>query len=197
MPYVREFELYLLSQMKARDAVDNALTAVGIPAKDLDAIRAGKLATALASPGHNAQLYVDVLGEPVESAVVGGLKPNSPFAGSTAMRFRLPLWPEFFFVVNRHPSGFAWGPRFERPRGKRPPGVKTVADLMPWRFVEDDFVDLGANLRLEDAWNDWKTTWYEVPLAPQGPVASCLLVFDFHLLQAVELAGAGAPKTAR
>src|ERR1039458_9152676 len=111
------FQLYLLSSMRAVSNVETALGMLG--ASRLHAAQAAESARRLGfqEPGHPARLYVDALGPPRQEEPDLSVGVGSVLAGSTALLFRLPLWPAFDFVVRRHPTGYAWGMGFQRASG--------------------------------------------------------------------------------
>ena len=179
------FELYLLSRMRAASKVDETLQRLN--ATRLDAERAAAAAEeyGFEEPGHSAQLYRDVLGAPVSSEPDLSLGPDSPFAGSTVLRFGLPVWPGFEFVVREHPAGYAWGGGFDRAKGVAVPPLRGLADLRPWQFVEAEVTaGLGRPFSV-DAWSGWEDLCYTVELSPEEPPRRYLLQFDLNLFQTI------------
>jgi len=174
------FQLYLLSRMRAEHAVKDALTKLGLTREDLEraAEEAGRYG--FEETIHDAALYEAALGPPRLTKPVRDLDAASPFAGSTALHFALPLWPGFDFVVRRHPTGYAWGMGFARGEHEVPP-PNSAEDLKPWAFVEAEVTERFGKPTSADAWSGWEDLCYTIPDATG--VRPYLLQFDLNLLQ--------------
>ncbi|WP_437673221.1 hypothetical protein [Sorangium sp. So ce131] len=181
----RTLLLYLLSRMRSKERVREALADLGASEEDVNeayeaADRLGFEAT------HAAAHYIDALGPPTSSALDTSVDPSSPFAGSRLLRFSLPTWPELDFAVRAHPTGYAWGRCFLRSLAGATPPLTTVRDLAPWRFVDAEVTKAFGPSKSEDAWAGWEDLSYSIPESPGGPTRRYLLRFDMGLLQAVD-----------
>jgi len=181
------FQLHLLSRMRATSKVDDALQRLS--ASRQDAARADEEAERLGfyEPIHAAQLYREVLGVPFRCEPERSIGPDSPFAGSTILRFRLPLWPEFDFLVREHPTGYAWGRGFDRTENTKAPPLRSVADLSPWAFVEAEVTTCLGQPNREDAWSGWEDLSYMIAESEGASRRRYLLGFDLNLLQTISL----------
>jgi hypothetical protein len=185
----RGFQLYLLSRMSAKPLIAAALRTLGATeAESLDA-RGEALSLEFETPGHPAQLYRGVLGAPAAINRDLRIASTSPFAGSCALRFRLPLWPALDYVVHEHPTGYAWSPGFGRAGGFPTPALDSAADIHPFDLVIDEVTHRFGSPKTEDAWTNWELLTYRIPESPGGPLTELLLCFDFNLLQTIEKAG--------
>ena len=180
----RDFQLHLLSRMRGA-RVDAALVALAATRDAVAAAAAEAQRLALEETVHPTSLYSSILGPPVEE-VPEERPPGDSFHGSRALHFHLPLWPDLAFVVREHPSGYAWGPGFQRRRGGHPPRLATALDLEPWSVVASEVTARFGTPTTSDAWSGWEDLIYEIPPAPGAAPAKMLLRFDLELLQDVQ-----------
>jgi hypothetical protein len=183
---IEDFQLYLIGQMKAESRIESALKAMGKTRDEIGLAKKKMAAFGIEVPAHAADLYERLLGTPVDVEQLASSDEGGPFANSVALRFHLPLWPSFDFVVNRNVDGFAWGWKFSRTKNASPPMADSVLDLAPWGFVKEDFKGSGA-LEREDAWGHWESCWLWTPRLPGAQMSRYLLEFDFELLQKVHV----------
>jgi hypothetical protein len=178
-----DFQLYLLSRMRAASAVDQALKSLGCTRHDAFIARKKAVAYGFEELGHPARLYVQVLGEPDESRMQED--PPKQFAGSMQLRFRLPVWPDFDFVVREDESGTAWNPEVARARAIPVPPIESADDLAAWRLVKPEVTARFGRPKTSDAWSGWEDLIYRMPIRQGGVPERVLVAFDFGLLQSV------------
>lgn len=187
---LRQFLLYLLSTMRVpRDFEEMALKQLSASEEDKATAKEAMIAMGFETIGFAAKLYRKVLGEPVAvTQIDDGVIPDA-FRGSWTLRFRLPLWPDFDFVVNEHPDGQAWDTRFERTMGAQIPPLDSISDLQSWKFVKDEVTNCFGTVESGDAWDNWEELYCVIPSSTDGPLRRCLLHFDYQLLQSFEICG--------
>jgi hypothetical protein len=179
----RSFQIYLLSKMRAGERVDEALTVLRASREDFPRVDAEAFALGLETPGHRAQLYVDMLGPPVRESPHGY---EEQFTGSTRLAFALDVFPEVEFIVARHPRGDAFELCFARRGGSARPPLATAADLAPWKFVIEEVTARFGEPKIEDDWSFWADLSYWIPPAEGAAPVPMMLRFDRGLLQIVE-----------
>src|ERR1700749_2877335 len=93
---VRQFSLYLLSEMRASKQVGDALDVLGATHGEMNAAAELVARSGFLTPGHPFKLYQNWLGSPHTTEALSA-EAASSFAGSHSHRFRLELWPGFDF----------------------------------------------------------------------------------------------------
>lgn len=132
---VREFQLFVLSKMRARERVDVALRELMSSRDEMRDVAAhlGEV-IGLDATIHGADAYRAVLGAPYSESILTSSEATEHFRGSVCSSYELPLWPEMLFSVNRHPDGYAWGRGFQL---RQPwPNLSLKSDLaciVPWQ----------------------------------------------------------------
>jgi hypothetical protein len=142
MTGLRAFELYLMAHMRGRAAIEAALASLELSPADVDEAekRVAKAMDFFDMKQHPLDVYVDVLGAPLESTPDEVSSRREAFAGSLRHRFHLPVWPELDFVLRTHREGWVFGPELVRRGGARPPAAKTARELHAWSIVESEVV---------------------------------------------------------
>jgi hypothetical protein len=188
MTDLRAFELYLMAHMRGQSKVDSTLVSLGISAGSLrEAAGHMKFAVGFFElTARELDAYVRILGEPIETVPEQGLAPGEAFWGSQRHRFRVPLWPDFDLILRTHLAGWVWGPEFVRRPSATVPAVGRVRDLQPWTILESEVSAHFGPFASEVAWNLGKDVTYIVEEA--GEHVEIALIFDFALLQSVEIA---------
>lgn len=182
---VRLFQLYLLSVMQVSPvALSKALEQLNSTEAELaDVKRSMKGLGFEMIGGPNAEFYRDLLGSPVSEAPIDNNQLPEVFHDSKALRFKLPLWPDFDLVVNELPDGGTFDPSFRRSITGQVPPLNILSDLQPWRFVKEE-VDARFGLpQFGDAWDSWEDVDYMIPKSPGEQPQKCSVMFDFNLLQ--------------
>jgi hypothetical protein len=181
------FELYLMSHMRGRAAIDAALASLGLSIENIAEAENRVVPTMgfFDMKAHSLDAYIRVLGAPTETALDEGCADSQAFAGSQRYRFHLPSWPELDFVLRTHPEGWVFGPEFVRKIGAAIPSPTSPRELRPWTIVESEVVAKLGPFASEDAWNRGKDATYVVEEA--GARREIALVFDFALLQRVDV----------
>lgn len=182
------FQLYLLSKMRAdKEVIQQAINSMGASYDDLQLSTQKMISIGFETLGHSATLYSTVLGEPyVVEPDVDDVPPS--FLGSFTLRFKLPLWPLFDFVVHQHPSGYAWNMGFSRSKSNsRMPTLECITDLVPWNFTSQEITGKFGQPKQEDAWSGWEDLSYRIPEFPGGYAKKYLLRFDFNLYQSFRI----------
>jgi hypothetical protein len=187
MSDLRAFELYLMAHMSGRPAIEGALASFQLSLADIEEAekRVASTMDFFDMKQHPLDIYVAVLGAPLESTRDEAMDGSEAFAGSQRHRFHLPAWPELDFVLRTHPEGWVFGPEFVRRIGARPPSPTTARELQPWSIVESEVVAQYGPFASEDAWNSGKDASYIVE--DGGARYEVALTFDFALLQKVEV----------
>jgi hypothetical protein len=187
MTGLRAFELYLMAHMRGRAAIEAALASLELSPADVDEAekRVAKAMDFFDMKQHPLDVYVDVLGAPLESTPDEVSSRSEAFAGSLRHRFHLPVWPELDFVLRTHREGWTFGPELVRRVGARPPVAKTARELQAWSIVESEVVAQYGAFATEDAWNSGKDASYLVEEG--GARYEIVLTFDFALLQKIEI----------
>lgn len=144
MKSIEEFQVYLLSQMRAEPQVKRALESLGIHEEAVPSLR--QHMEERFSPGHGLAQYKEVLG-----------KPNSESEGEAdeyrarVARWVLPLWPGFCFCVYSSHDGIVGDMRFER-HGRAPQIIKTCAEWEPWTISESEALTVRPDLTKAEEW---------------------------------------------
>jgi hypothetical protein len=161
-----DLQLYLLSQMSARALVESVTLPAGFTFEQLQAAKTSFAERGGFKDGASHALYEQFLGPfAVGKRAVRG-DPASPFFGSIAHYYRLPLWPELLLQINRHPAGYAWGLTFvQDPTRFQPP--QRAHDVRPWKFALDGLRSVYA-WQEEDAWTDYAWDIYAVSSPENG-----------------------------
>lgn len=186
MEGLRAFQLYLLSKMRARRAIEKALQELDAGVTEMVQAEQAMVALGVETPGHPAQLYRELLGQPISSAKDMQIEESSPFANSLSLRFKLPLWPSFDFTVHEHPTGYAWGISFIRGHGIPSPNLLSAIDLKPWGFEITEIYRSFGVPELIDGWNRQEDLVYKIQENPFGHMKRYVLYFDYGLLQHFE-----------
>jgi hypothetical protein len=181
MKGIMTLQLYLLSQMRATDLVDAALIYLNLQRGDLDAAVDGARAHGLELPGHDMELYSELLGYPPEEERVGTEGSNE----DVQHLYRLPLWSNLRFAVlgdrRRQTSGLSFAHLADRPRID----VQAVGQLLPWHMLDSDLDALLATGEVVHEWYPQKDYACLLPDQSSGMRKWYVLQFDFCLLQAI------------
>ena len=173
-------EAYLLSKMRAKELVQATLDKEGWSQGELKArAMLGSRKWNLDRPGHDASIYFEAIGAPVSERLLIDGEIDSVFAGSVRREYRLGLWPQVLFVVNQHPTGYAWGEGFVQPEPMS--GGFEPARIVPWEWVADRIQALAATIEVVEHWNDEKDL--RLRFCGAASVTTYLAKFDFNLLQ--------------
>lgn len=167
---IEDLELWLLAKMSSA-CVSTALDQLG---KTNDALRrtAAELGEIFDQAGHAAAEYRRILGAPIVTTIA---TETGAFAGSLRHEYRLPLWLDVAFVVNEHPSGYAWSVGFHGGPDSLPTDLATIA---PWRWSADRLRGLAINTEIVDQWS------YDLDaILTFASGARFRARFDFELLQ--------------
>jgi hypothetical protein len=183
------FQLYLLSKMSACDLVDTALKRLGFSRAQMK-VAARRVATdfLLDQPAHAADIYEDLAGPATAERKLATGETSAAFEGSTRRQYSLPLWPAVQFVVNRHPSGYAWGEKFaQREASDTGGGMLLLPErVRPWGFAADAILSRAVAVETLDNWTDFllvRATF----LLSDGRAAVFRARFDLELLQSWHL----------
>lgn len=182
-----EFQLYLLANMKSEKQIDKTLDKIGFSREALSNAVKKAIAFGLEEVGHPAALYHKILGSPVDIEPVISTNLPDAFKNSIAIRFHLPLWNPFDFVVCENSDGFAWGLHFARAKDAIHPQLSGVVDLKPWAFVSSEIALWFGQSELLEAWSNWEKFLYVIPTSTNGSPQKYALEFTFDLLQCVEI----------
>lgn len=184
---VRLFQLYLLSVMRVSPAaLSKALEQFNSTEAELAEVKRSMKGLGFEMMGGpNADFYRDLLGTPVSEAPIDNVQLPEVFRDSKALRFKLPLWPDFDFVVNELPDGGTFDPSFRRSLGGQVPPLNSLSDLQPWRFVKEEVDDRFGLPEFGDAWDSWEDVDYIIPKSAGEQPHKCSVIFDFNLLQSI------------
>lgn len=185
MPAQRLFQLYLLAKMRPGPVIVEALQTLGASEQEMKDAQRNLAARGLEEVAPPIDLFIGLLGPPESRGLVDGLKRGSPFFGSVALCFHLPLWPSFSFIANVHPDGYAWGLRFARRLAESKPPLMSALDLTPWSVVAEEVKQHFGPGQPEDSWGTWEDFSYSIPKQPGGKPRAYLLGFDFALLSRI------------
>jgi hypothetical protein len=179
------FQLYLLSKMSARDLVDQALARLGVTQERM--MRAASeiaCVYGLDEPFHSADAYEKLAGPAVLTRELGALEVGDSLRGSIRRCYSLPLWPNVYYVVNRHPSGYAWDARFQQGerRISEPDPCALAMRVKPWAFAGDVLMSAANKTEFLDAWTDFVEARLTFA-SPRGSSAVFYARFDVGLLQ--------------
>jgi len=136
---------------------------------------------------HSADVYDKLAGPPVISRALNSHEARATFLGSTRRCYKLALWPTVLFVVNRHPTGYAWGTRFQQSDKvtPEPDPCALVERVRPWSFASDALLAAASRSETLDEWTDHLATRLTFDSPTAGP-AVWLARFDVGLLQSWE-----------
>ncbi|MEU3981617.1 hypothetical protein AB0F77_16195 [Streptomyces sp. NPDC026672] len=131
-----DFQLVLLRRMADHnpELVDDARRELGVPlARMREANKRWQAMVRSRWARSAAARHRSVLGAPEEEAkrVIGDLE-------CTALRWRLPLWPDLRFEVLLSPEGAVWNEWLVRAPGAPAPRLATLDDLTPWSCTVDE-----------------------------------------------------------
>jgi hypothetical protein len=179
----RSYQLYLLFQMNRSPKVEAALARLGADQVAMvEAVERVGNQMGLNEPGHGIELYRQLLGPPLDTALEPDVDAAGSFVGSLRHRYHLPLWPEFDFIIRSHPEGWAWGPRFIRAAGSTAPTPARIVDLEPWSMLESEVLARFGPFYEEYAFNHSSEAIY---LLDPSTGLRASLAFDFQLFQSV------------
>jgi hypothetical protein len=182
------FQLYLLSVMRVQSSVLRAaLQQLQATEHDLQSAKEAMIALGFNVAGVKVELYHKVLGEPFAIQHIDASSIPATFHGSRSLRFRLPLWPDFDFVVNEDPNGYAWNAAFRRSQTELQPLLDSIVDLKTWKFTKEDVTNRFGMPEHGDGWDCWEELYYMMPLTVGGQNRRCFLLFDYNLLQSFEI----------
>lgn len=175
------FQLYLLSQMRARDRINNALTTLGVGYDALATAVVEIKEYGMEEPGHPMEAYTRVIGEPVLRE--WHLNTADPYR-EVAAHYSLPLWPLFRLSVYGNLAGQTAGICFTpKPERQIVEIGDNIESLGAWDVVEEQVRALLAGGRVVDEWYPQRD--YEVlsQTCSGSSAAKYVLRFDFKLLQ--------------
>lgn len=184
----RFFQLYLLSCMRVEPAiVRTALSELGATAEELKAAKSDMQGRGFDMVGGpSAAFFKELLGPPVAETSADQDDLPEVFQGAMVLHFKLPLWPDFEFIVYELPDGGTFGPSFRRPSGTQTPSLSSFMDLKTWKFVKEE-IDLHFGpAESVDAWDNWEKIDYMIPKSPGERPEPCSVLFDFNLLQSAK-----------
>lgn len=175
---ITDFEGYLLSKMRARSLVEEALAQEGLTRDDL-MLRAHRASHSwdLDRPGHDARVYAEAIGRPVEERILSRGEVGHVFAGSIQRLYHLHLWPKALFRVNQHPSGYAWGESFVQPSAV----LRDPALIRPWEWVDVAIESAASVVQTIEHWDHEKDI--RVSFGEIDDTRIYEARFDFNLLQ--------------
>lgn len=168
------FQLYLLSTMRAKAEVTQALSALG--ASSVELARANDGVRRLLGSVPQADAFVRILGDPDRQTVKGT---------SRLLRFNLPVWPNLEFALDSSLDGYVERAEFVRGVGAVTPSLRGASDLRAWAYVSEEVSERFGKPRLEDGWSEYRDFLYQVP-SPGARPSIYRLCFDFNLLQTFE-----------
>lgn len=171
------FQLYLLSQMRAKDRVRVAMQQLGYGVDGLEEAVETAQGAGLEQPGHPMSIYAQLLGIPSAEEF---LESGDPYQRRRHL-YRLPLWPTLALTVVGSERGETAGISFiGEPQLATP--LRQVNDLKPWEQTENQLAELLSAASLQDEWYPQK----DYACAGVGAtVGDFVLRFDFGLLQQV------------
>lgn len=169
------FHAFLLSQMRARDAIANAVGTLGLSSSDVEALAADVSAHGVMELGGRAQSIERFLGRqvPVNTG-------RADTYQALVRRFPLALWPMLDFCVWTSLTDVVGCMGF---LSRTPKDIGDPWHLVPWSVTESDLLvsSLGARLVVVDDWPPLR----DYRCAPEGDISTVVLRFDFGLLQEV------------
>jgi len=133
--------------------------------------------------GPDGNFYREMLGQPLNTEPIDNNTVPEVFRDSKALRYKLPLWPDFDLVVNLHPEGGTFDPSFRRSKNVPVPQLISFSDLEPWKFVKEEIDARFGFPHIGDAWDYWQELDYMIPKSPEEASQKCVVIFDFNLLQ--------------
>lgn len=142
---VQELELWMLAKMRG-PRVEAALVQLGRTTDQMKRT-AEAVGVVFDKPGHAAAEYRRLLGAPRETRPVS---TTGTFAGSFRHEYELPLWPDVVFVVNEHPTGYAWGYGFEGGPASLP---AELASIVPWRWTAERLRREATDIEVLEEWS--------------------------------------------
>ncbi len=184
-----DFEAYLLSKMRAKSLVEEALANEGLTRDDL-MLKARRAIQSwhLDRPGYDAEVYADAIGRPVEERALSAREVGQVFAGSIQRLYRLHLWPKVLFRVNQHPGGYAWGEGFvQSSEVPRDPAL-----IRPWEWVDATIESAASAVEIIEHWNHEKDIRVSFGEFDHPRIYEAR--FDFDLLQEWIRVEAGSKK---
>jgi len=143
--------------------------------------------------GPDIDFYYEMLGRPTSDELIDNNKLTSGFYSSREFRYKLPLWPDFDYVVKVLPDGGTFDASFRRSLTAKAPSLDSFIDLQPWKFVKEEVDARFGSAQLGDAWDNWEELYYMIPKTQGEPPQKCFLLFDFNLLQSAVDAFALSP----
>jgi len=184
----RIFQLYLLSFMRVDpNVLSEALRQLGSTQAELAAVNASMKERGYEMiGGPRVEFYLDLLGQPFSEDPIDNHIVPEVFHDSKELRFKLPLWEDFDFVVNELPDGGTFDPSFRRSRNVTAPPLASLSDLEPWKFVKEELDSRFGLPQVGDAWDNWEELDYMIPKSSGEPFQKCSLLFDFNLLQSAD-----------
>lgn len=171
------FQLYLLSQMRAKDRVRVAVQQLGYGNDALEEAVETAQGAGLEQPGHPMSMYAQLLGVPSAEELV---ESTDPYQRRRHL-YRLPLWSTLVVAVVGNERGETGGISFigEPHFATR---IHQVNDLKPWEQTENQLAGLLSAASLQEEWYPQK----DYACAGVGiTVGDFVLRFDFGLLQQV------------
>jgi hypothetical protein len=176
------FQLYLLSKMRARELVDDALAGLGSSREQMSDVAAHLAAThGFDDVAHPADAYAELLGAAETERALGPDETDGEFAGSKQRLYALPIWPAVRFAVNRHPDGYAWGVGFEQGQESEASLAATPETVRPWRYTAGVLLPLADAVQVIDEWSD--SLEADLTLRANGCTRTWRAAFDLRLLQ--------------
>ena len=150
---ITDFEAYLLSKMRAKSLVEEALAKEGLTRDDL-MLKARRAIQSwdLDRLGYDAGVYADAIGRPVEERILSGSEVGQVLAGSIQRLYRLHLWPKVLFRVNQHPNGYAWGEGFVQSSDV----LRDPALVRPWDWADAANESAASAVEIIERWDHEK-----------------------------------------
>ena len=171
------FQLYLLSQMRAKDRVRIAAQQLCYGVDALEEAAETAKGVGLEQPGHPMSTYAQLLGIPSAEELV---ESSDPYQRRRHL-YRLPLWPTLVLTVVGNERGETGGISFiGEPQLATP--LRQLNDLKPWEQTENQLAELLGAASLQDEWYPQKDY---VCTGIGSTVGDFVLRFDFDLLQQV------------
>jgi hypothetical protein len=182
---VRVFQLYLLSVMRVQPAkLSKTLKQLHSTAVELELAKRSMEGQGFKMiGGPTIEFYKEMLGPPHSEEPIDNNKLPTEFHNSKELRFKLPLWSDFDFVVNELPDGGTFDPSFRRSIDVPVPPLRSLSDLEPWEFVKEEVNARFGLPQFGDAWDNWEELDYMIPAFPGEEPQKCSVIFDFNLLQ--------------
>ena len=154
MQDTNRFALYLLSRMRCKERVQEALASLGSTQSEMESV-AKFLGERLERPGVTVQVFESLIGMGKKEEK----RESEDEYGRVARTYTVGLWPDFELVLLSNDQRIFGGLRFER-TSRSGIQVTDIHRVKPWEIVEDDLLSLGVRLRVSDEWYPMKDAWF-------------------------------------